>query len=53
MVCELVSGVGRVKREDVRIVEFGHLSETVYHLVGPWPGEIGRVVFWSRVYVGR
>jgi hypothetical protein len=40
------------KRRDVRVVELSHLCETVYHLVGSWPGKIRWVVFWSGVHIG-
>lgn len=44
---------GEGKGEDERIVELSHLGETVYHLVGPWPGEVRRVVIWSGIDVCR
>jgi hypothetical protein len=49
---DLLVIIGKDRSGDKRIVELGHLRETVYHLICPWPGEIGRVVFWSGVYVG-
>ena len=39
------------RREDIRIIELSHLGEAVYHLVGPWPGEIRRIIVWSGIDV--